>query len=180
MLRRVSCRETAEPSEKGAFMAELVVLGFENEADADGFIGKLQQMSKEQIIGLQDVVKVVRTPDGKTKIHQGSSLAATGALSGAFWGMLIGLIFWMPWLGAALGAAGGAIGGKMSDVGIDDHFIKETAQQIQPGQAGVFMLIGTSTPDRVVAEIAGTKATVMKTNLSADAEAHLRELFPAE
>ncbi len=161
-------------------MAQLIALGFENELAADSFIAKLQQMSKEQIIGLQDVVKVVRTPDGKTKLHQGMNLAAAGALSGAFWGMLIGLIFWMPWLGAALGAAGGAIGGKMSDVGIDDNFIKETAERIQPGQAGVFILVGSSTPDRVEAEIAGTKATVIKTNLSADAEAHLRELFPTE
>ena len=161
-------------------MAQLVVLGFENETDADSFIGKLQQMSKEQIIGLQDVVKVVRKPDGKTKIHQGQNLTSTGALSGAFWGMLIGLIFWMPWLGAALGAAGGALGGKMSDVGIDDKFIEEIADKVQPGQAAVFMLIGTSTPDRVEAEIAGTKATVIKTNLSADAEDHLRELFPSE
>lgn len=161
-------------------MAQLIALGFENEMEADNFIDKLQQMSKEQIIGLQDVVKVVRTPDGKTKVHQGLNLAATGALSGAFWGMLIGLIFWMPWLGAALGAAGGAIGGKMSDVGIDDSFIKETSERIQPGHAAVFMLVGESTPDRVEAEIAGTKATVIKTNLSAEAEAHLRDLFPAE
>ncbi len=161
-------------------MAQLIVLGFENEMDADGFTAKLQQMSKEQIIGLRDVVKVVRTPDGKTKIHQGLNLAAAGALSGAFWGMLIGLIFWMPWLGAAIGAASGAIGGKMSDVGIDDSFIKETAEKIKPGQAGVFMLVGTSTPDKVEAEIAGTRATVIKTNLSTEAEEHLRELFPSE
>ena len=161
-------------------MSQLIALGFENEAEADAFVGKLEQMSKEQIIGLQDVVKVVRRPDGKTKVHQGTNLAAAGALSGAFWGMLIGLIFWMPWLGAALGAAGGALGGKMSDVGIDDEFIKQTSEQIQPGQAGVFMLVGSSTPDRVEAEIAGTKAKVIKTNLSADAEAHLRDLFPAE
>lgn len=161
-------------------MAQLIVLGFEEETGADAFIAKLQQMSKEQIIGLQDVVKVVRRPDGKTKIHQGLNLTAAGALSGAFWGMLIGLIFWMPWLGLALGAAGGALGGKLSDVGIDDEFIKETAEKVRPGQAAVFMLVEESTPDRVDAEIAGTKATVIKTNLSADAEAHLRELFPTE
>ena len=160
-------------------MAQLIVLGFESEADADGFIGKLQKMGKEQIIGLADVVKVVRTPDGKTKIRQGLDLTTAGALSGAFWGMLIGFIFWMPWLGAAIGAASGALGGKMSDFGIDDTFIKETAEQIQPGQAGVFMMVEQSTPDKVAAEIAGTKATVIKTNLSGEQEAKLRDLFPS-
>ena len=161
-------------------MAQLIVLGFENEAEADGFIAKLRQMSKEQIIGLQDVVKVARREDGKTKIHQGMNLAAAGALSGGFWGMLIGIIFWMPWLGFAIGAASGAIAGKMSDIGIDDGFIKETADSIKPRQAAVFMLIGEQTPDRVEAEIKDTHAKVIKTNLSAEQEAHLRELFPTD
>ena len=96
------------------------------------------------MIGLQDVVKVVRRADGKTKIHQGTNLTAKGALSGGFWGMLIGLIFWMPWLGFAIGAATGAISGKLTDIGIDDEFIKETAEAIKPGEAGVFMLVGES------------------------------------
>lgn len=161
-------------------MAQLIVLGFENEAAADDFMAKLKQMTKEQIIGLQDVVKVVRREDGKTKIHQSLNLTGAGALSGGFWGMLIGLIFWMPWLGFAIGAASGALAGKMSDMGIDDTFIKDTAENIQPGQAAVFMLVGEQTPDRVEAEIKGTNARVIKTNLSAEQEAHLRELFPSE
>lgn len=160
-------------------MSQLIVLGFEDEAGADGFIAKVQQMSREQIVGLADVVKVVRRPDGKTKIHQSVNLAAAGALSGAFWGMLIGLIFMVPWLGAAVGAASGALGGSLSDFGIDDTFIKQTAEKIQPGQAGVFMLINQMTPDKVAQEIEGTKATVIKTNMSEEQESQLRDLFPA-
>lgn len=161
-------------------MAQLIALGFHDEAGADAFVGKLQQMKKEHVIGLRDVVKVVRRPDGKTKIHQGMNLTAAGALSGGFWGMLIGLIFWMPWLGFALGAATGAISGRLMDIGIDDEFIKETAEAIKPGEAGVFMLVEQTTPDKVEAEIRGTEATVIKTNLSQEQEAHLRELFPTD
>jgi Protein of unknown function (DUF1269) len=40
---------------------------------------------------------------------------------------LIGLIFLMPLVGAAIGAASGAIGGALTDVGIDDKWMKETA-----------------------------------------------------
>ncbi len=158
-------------------MAQLIVLGFDDEPAADAFIGKLQQMGKAQIIGISDVVKVTRTADGKTKIKQGLNLTATGALSGAFWGMLIGMIFWMPWLGLAIGAASGAIGGKLSDVGINDDFIKETAEAVQPGQAGVFLMVEKSTPDKVAAEIEGTKARIIQTNLSDEQEAQLRDLF---
>lgn len=159
-------------------MAQLITLGFKEEAGADAFISKLEQMRREEIIGLEDVVKVTRTADGKTKVKQGLNLAGAGAVSGAFWGMLIGLIFWMPWLGAAIGAASGAIGGKLSDIGIDDGYIKQTAESIKPGEAGVFMLVSTQAPDRVALEIEGTEATVIRTNLSLEQEQKLRELFP--
>lgn len=159
-------------------MAQLITLGFKDEAKADAFISKLEQMRREEILGLEDVVKVTRTADGKTKIKQGLNLAGAGAVSGAFWGMLIGFIFWMPWLGAAVGAASGALGGKLSDLGIDDNYIKQTAESIKPGEAGVFMLVTAEAPDRVAAEIEGTEATVIKTNMSMEQEEKLRELFP--
>jgi uncharacterized membrane protein len=53
-------------------------------------------------------------------------------VSGTFWGALIGLIFLMPLAGAALGAASSAIGGALTDVGINDKWMKKTAAVIQP------------------------------------------------
>ncbi len=158
-------------------MSDLIVLGFENEPEADSFIAKLQSMQKEHILSLQDLVKVTVDAEGKPKIKQSNNLAATGALSGAFWGMLIGLIFLMPLVGMAAGALGGAFGGSMSDYGIDDDFIKGMAGKIKPGQAALFLLVNESTPDKVAEEIAGTKAEVLKTNLSNDAETRLRDAF---
>lgn len=160
-------------------MSDLVVLGFENEAEADGFIAKLQGMQKEHILSLQDLVKVTVDAEGKPKIKQSNNLAVTGALGGAFWGMLIGLIFLMPLVGMAAGALGGALGGKMSDYGIDDDFIKEVAAKVKPGQAALFLLVAEATPDKVAEEIAGTKAEVIKTNMSNEAEQKLREAFQA-
>lgn len=161
-------------------MSQMIALGFTDEASADAFVGRLQHLQKEQIGGLQDFVKVVRRPDGKTRIHQSLSLTAVGALSGGFWGMLVGLIFWMPWLGFAIGAATGALSGRLTDIGIDDEFIRETSEAIKPGEAGVFLLVDEPATGKLEAEIAGTHATVIKTNLSHDQEAHLRELFPSD
>ncbi len=160
-------------------MSQLIVLGFESEADADQFIGALHQMGKEQILGLSDLVKVVRSPDGKTKIKQQTGLTGLGAASGAFWGLLIGLIFFMPVLGMAVGAGAGALAGHFSDYGIDDSFIKEVGEKVKPGQAALFLMVEQSTPDKVAEELqnwAG-KVTVIQTNLSADAEAKLKETF---
>ena len=51
-------------------------------------------------------------------------------MGGAFWGMLFGLIFFVPLLGMAVGAGIGALTGSMTDVGIDDAFIKRMREEI--------------------------------------------------
>ena len=38
-------------------------------------------------------------------------------------------------------AVAGALGGKFSDIGIDDSFIKEVGDQIDPGESALFMLV---------------------------------------
>ena len=97
-----------------------------------------------------------------------------GAVSGTFWGTLIGLIFLMPLVGAALGAAGGAIGGALTDVGINDNWMKETAAAIQPGTAALFLLVRKVTADKVLEGLKGEGGTVMKTSLDHTKEAALQ------
>jgi uncharacterized membrane protein len=65
------------------------------------------------------------------------------ASGGAFWGLLIGMLFFVPLLGAAIGAASGALGGAMSDIGIDDNFIREVGNTVQPGEVALFLLMQT-------------------------------------
>ena len=55
-------------------------------------------------------------------------------------GLLFGLLFFIPILGLAVGAATGAIAGSMSDVGIDDKFIKSVGASITPGTSALFLL----------------------------------------
>jgi uncharacterized membrane protein len=161
-------------------VSQLIALGFQSETDADAFMDQVVGLEKAQLLGLGDMVKVVRKDDGKMKIKQSTDLTGMGALSGAFWGMLIGFIFLNPFLGMAVGAAAGAVAGHFTDIGIDDDFIKTVGETIKPGQAGVFLLIQEETPDKVeeaMSEWAGKGVTVLKTNLSTDAEAKLKETF---
>jgi uncharacterized membrane protein len=99
---------------------------------------------------------------------------ATGAVSGTFWGALIGLILLMPLVGAAIGAASGAIGGALTDVGINDRWIKDVAVAIQPGTAALFLLIRKVTADKVLEGIRGEGGTVMRTSLDHTKEAALQ------
>jgi uncharacterized membrane protein len=91
--------------------------------------------------------------------------------------MLIGLIFLNPLLGAAIGAGAGAISGKLSDIGVDDKFMKELAETFKPGSSALFVLVRKATPDKVLDQLKGFKGKVLKTSLSTDREEELRKVL---
>jgi uncharacterized membrane protein len=161
-------------------MSQLVVFAFKDEMGAEQMRDALAGLQKLHLISLSDAAVVVRRQDGKVKVKQAVSLVGAGALGGAFWGMLIGLLFWAPWLGLAIGAAAGALGGKLSDVGVDDSFIKEVGNTIEPGHSALFLLIEDWTEDRVMEELTKFDAQVLQTSLSKEDEAKLRAAFGAE
>jgi uncharacterized membrane protein len=161
-------------------MANLIVFTFDNETEAERMRDTLVDMQKQQIITLQDAAVVIRRQDGKVKVKQAQSLVGAGALGGSFWGLLIGMLFWAPWLGLAIGAATGAVAGKMTDVGVDDEFIKEVGEGIESGNSALFLLVSESTPDKVMEGLSGFKPTVYQTSLSEEDEAKLRAAFGEE
>ncbi len=161
-------------------MSDLVVFAFKNETGAQEMGERIKSLQKQELIKLEDAAYVVRKPDGKAKVKQAQSLVGAGAWGGAFWGMLIGLLFWMPWLGLAVGAISGAIAGKFTDIGIDDKFIKEVGNTIEPGHSALFLLIYQWTEDKVMDELKDFDAQVVRTSLSKEDEAKLREAFHHE
>ncbi len=158
-------------------MSDLIVIAYDDETTAFTVRDRLTKLTKEHVIELEDLVVVVHHQNGKTEIKQAANLAGMGALSGAFWGLLIGLIFFMPVFGLAIGAIAGALAGKLSDYGIDDKFIKEVAENVQPGNSAVFLLIKKMTPDKVIDAIREYHGTVIRTSLSEEEEAKLRDAF---
>ena len=101
-------------------------------------------------------------------------LTATGAVTGGFWGTLIGLIFLNPLLGMAAGAAAGAVGGALTDVGINDKFMKDLSSGFKNGSSALFILVRKVTPDKVLAELEGSGGTVLQTSLTHEQEAKLQ------
>ncbi|MER6950248.1 DUF1269 domain-containing protein [Nonomuraea sp. NPDC000554] len=156
-------------------MSHLIAIAYPDVATANQVRDKLFGLQKENLIQLEDVAVVERRPDGKIKLHQTRSTVGVGAAGGALWGGLIGLLFFMPLLGMALGAAGGAAGGAMTDVGVDDSFMRELGTKLAPGTAALFVLVVRSTPDKVLPEVAKFGGHIMKTSLSNEAETQLRQ-----
>jgi uncharacterized membrane protein len=160
-------------------MATLVVIDYESEVKAEEVRLALLKMQKEYLVDLDDAVVVVRLPNGKVKLRQLYNLTAAGAATGGFWGALMGLLFLNPLFGFAIGAAAGAISGSLKDVGIDDKFMKTLGETLKPGTAALFVLIRQMTPDRVIDELQKFGGTLIKTNLSHENEAKLREALSA-
>src|ERR1700746_4118864 len=148
-------------------MADLVVIAFPTEAKAEEVRQKLLAMQKEYLIELGDAVIAVKDANGRIKLNQLLNTTAAGAVSGTFWGTLIGLIFLMP-------LAGGALGGALTDIGINDKWMKETAAAIQPGTAALFVLVRKVTADKVLEGLRGEGGTVLKTSLDHTKEAALQ------
>jgi uncharacterized membrane protein len=156
-------------------MANLAVIGFDNEQKAFELREKLAQLQKEYLIEMEDAVVVTKGADGKVKLHQTVNLTAAGATGGAFWGLLFGILFFNPLLGAAVGAGTGALSGKLTDLGIDDRFMKEFGETFKPGSSALFVLVRKATPDKVLEALKGFGGTVLKTSLTADNEEKLRQ-----
>ena len=161
-------------------MSELMVLGFENEMEADRFGLKLAELQKDLIVQLQDAAEVVRDLDGKPHVKHGHSLVGAGALGGAFWGMLFGLLFFVPFLGLAIGAAMGGLFGKLGKTGMDKEVLQQMGDAVPPGKAGWFLLIGQMTEDKFLAAVKGTNATLVRSNLTEEQEKDLKHAFGAK
>jgi len=160
-------------------MSTLVVVGYDDLYKAEEVRLKLRKLQSEYLIDLEDAVVAVKDAKGKVKLHQAVNLTTAGAVSGGFWGSLIGLIFLNPLLGLAVGATAGAVSGVLSDVGINDDFMKDLAATMTDGSSALFVLVRKATPDKVLEEIKGTGGKIIKTSLSHDDEARLQAALSA-
>jgi uncharacterized membrane protein len=160
-------------------MSDLVVIEFPTEAKAEEVRQKLLDMQKEYLIELSDAVIAIKQPNGQIKLNQLYNPTAIGAATGTIWGALVGLIFLMPLLGAAVGAASGAIGGALTDVGINDQFMKEVAASLESGNAALFLLIRKVTADKVLEDLKGVGGKVLRTSFDHTKEEALRAALAA-
>ena len=84
----------------------------------------------------------------------------------------------MPLLGAAIGGAAGAAGGAVSDYGIDDKFMKELGDGIEPGGAAVLLLIRKVSVDKVLPRIQ-QPGRIIQTSLDDETEQQLADALAA-
>ena len=160
-------------------MSSLVVVGLPTVEEAEQIRRELVEIQKEQLLALEDAVVVEKDKDDKVHLRQALNLTAAGAIGGGFWGSLVGLLFLNPLLGAAVGAGIGAASGSLSDLGINDDFLRELGTTLPPGSAALCLLVRDATPDRVIERLRvhAPHAKLLRTNLSHTDEERLRLLL---
>ena len=159
-------------------MATLTVWKFDSPLGAERAEDTLESLSKQGLIKIHDAA-IVSFPEGakKPKTRQLRNMTGAGALGGSFWGLLFGLIFFVPLLGMAIGAGLGALSGSLTDVGIDDDFIKSMRETITPGTSALFVMSSDAVVDKVREAFEGQPMQLVQANLSREQEKTLRDVF---
>ena len=160
-------------------MSTLIAIAYPDRDTAEQVRQELIKATKEHLLKLEDAVVVEHDADGKVKLHQAMSTTGAGAAGGAMWGGLIGLLFLAPLLGMAVGAASGALGGKMSDVGVDDDFMRNLGDKLQPGAAALIALGSTDARDKVIERVQPYGGEILQSSLNKEQEEQLRVALSA-
>jgi uncharacterized membrane protein len=161
-------------------MAEIVVIGYPDEATAEKAWATLGQLQHDLIVDLADSAVVTRDLEGKIKVVTPTHATGAGAAGGAVWGGLIGLLFFIPVAGLVIGGLMGALAGKMSDMGIKDEVRSQVQEAVKPGTSALVVVYRKVTPDKAIDALKPYGGTVLKTSLSAEVEKQLQEaLTPA-
>ena len=163
-------------------MTTLTVWKFDTESGARGALQVLERLQKQELIQIVDAAIVTWPPDRKKPQAQPRrSLTGAGALGGAFWGLLVGLLFFIPLLGMAIGAGMGALAGSMTDIGIDDDFVRKVRDEVTPGTSALFVMTSDAVIDKVQDAFKGQEAPeLIHTNLTQEQEDKLRDVFSSE
>jgi uncharacterized membrane protein len=94
--------------------------------------------------------------------------------------LLIGLIFLAPIFWGLFGALMGFIFGKATGIGIDNKFIEQVGDSLEPGGAALFMLVVKATPDKVLEQMKQFGGEVYQTSLSNEDEEKLKKALERE
>jgi uncharacterized membrane protein len=160
---------------KGHGMADLIAIGYPDQATADAAAEEARRLAHDLIIQPDAIAVIVRDDDGGYHVHTNHHMVGAGATWGMFWGFLFGLLFFIPVFGMAIGAGMGALMGKLTKSSIDKEFQDQVRGMLQPGTSALFLMLEKVTPDKAVDAMSKYGGTVLKTSLSKADEQELQE-----
>jgi uncharacterized membrane protein len=88
------------------------------------------------------------------------------------WGLLL-----EPVLFAAVGAVAGAAGAGLSALGLNQWFLRQLDETLEPGRAALFVVVSDADPEQAIQALAPLAPRVLRTTLPTDAERRLLAAF---
>ena len=156
-------------------MADLIAIGYQDEATATAAADEARRLARDLIIQPDAIAVIVRDKDGSYRVQTNHHMVGAGATWGMFWGLLFGLLFFIPVLGLAVGAGLGALMGKFAKTSIDKQFQDQVRDMLKPGTSALFLMLEKVTPDKAVEAMSKYGGTVLKTSLSKETEKELQD-----
>ena len=158
-------------------MSHLIVVTVEDANEAGQVLDTLRSVQKEGYLSLDDSALVVKDESGKVHVKNEMDRGVKiGAVGGGVLGLLLGSVFF-PLGGLLVGALAGGLIGKTVDLGVDQRFVKEVGEDMQPGTSALFFLVRDADPDVAVAALRPYKGTVRHTTFPPEAEEELRRIL---
>ena len=158
-------------------MSHLVVVSFDNAEEAGRVRETLRSAEKADYLSLDDSAVIVKDEEGKIDVKNETDRGVKiGAVGGGLLGLLLASIFF-PVAGLLVGALAGGLIGKSVDLGIDQKFVKEVADDLEPNTSAIFFVVREANPDVAVAALKPYKGTVRQTSFPPEAEEELRRIL---
>ena len=159
-------------------MSNLTVLSFSTPQGAQDISELMWAADEDGLIEIEDMAIVRRDSEGPPKMWQTvqPDSGRRSMLSGAFWGLTLGTLFVMPLAGAATGVAAGLASGHV-DFGIDDEFIEQVRDQLEPNTSALFLLGVAHDIEALRDRLPTIDFEIRSTELEPAREAELRAMF---
>lgn len=146
-------------------MSNLVVILFEGAEDAGDAFEALEEIQNTGNLEIEDSAVIVKDSSGKVDVQNTmASGTKTGIVGGGLIGLLLGGIFF-PLAGLALGAAAGGLISKAADLNVDQKFINDVTEQLEPDSSALFVIVGRGNPAAAIAALRQFKGKVLQTSL---------------
>lgn len=156
-------------------MADLIVIAFDTEADAEAAYDTVQKLNDDLVVQLAGLALVKVDDQGKTKVEYpgGDAAVGLGAAGGALFGALVGILFLVPIAGLLFGGLFGALFAGLDKSGIDSSFRERVKDVVSTGKSAIVLYATKLTEDKFAAALKPYNGTVVQTSLSEDVEREL-------
>jgi uncharacterized membrane protein len=154
-------------------MADLLVVTLDKEEDAATVLHALRSIEKSGHLQLEDTALVTKDADGKVHLkNEMGTGTEIGIAAGAVIGGLLTVFF--PVVGIVGGGIVGGLIGRSASPGVDGKFVKEVADELEPGKSAIFALIRSGSAAAVAAAFRDVPGKLRQTSLSPEFEEELR------